>query len=47
MAITPRHARFWLCSTDPQSCSFVTCMGVGAMVLFAVSRWGLVRDALK
>ncbi len=26
---------------------FVTCMGVGHMVLFAVSRWGLVWDALN
>ena len=47
MAIPRRDAWFWLCSSDPQPYGFVTCMGGGPMVLFAVSRWGLVRDALK
>jgi len=26
---------------------FMACMAGGRMVLFRVSRWGLVRDALK
>lgn len=26
---------------------FMACMAIGPVVLFAVSRWGLVRDALK
>ncbi|CAE6743175.1 hypothetical protein NSPZN2_160007 [Nitrospira defluvii] len=38
----------WACAyPELPSGTFLACMAGGGMVLFAVSRWGLVRDALK